>query len=135
MNSSYDAGCCWTFSTIKTPSIEEPYDGSHPVSGNRQFGISPNSDGTYEFYSQAADRGKLAGILKPIAFMTANDMEEIFYQITDDTWGNLMDNIVTEIIKEEGVAQKNPPIIKRPNWQDVKEKLRGNAPITTISCH
>lgn len=135
INSSYDSGCCWVFSTIKTPQFTEPYDGSHPVSGNRQFGLINNGDGTYEFYTKAADRGKLVQLLRPFAFLTFNDMEEIFYQITDDTWNNLMDNIVSEVNSHGGTAVKNSQIKKRPKWEDVKNKLRANAPLTSINCN
>jgi len=84
----------------------------------------------------AADRGKLVKLLKPFAFLTGNDMEEIFYTITDDTWDILMTNITTKINSiEGGAAVKNSPIVKRPNWEDVKSKLRANAPITSIGCN
>lgn len=47
--SDYNYGENWTFSTLNAPGWLEgdSYDGFHPVSGNRQFGIIDNGDGTF----------------------------------------------------------------------------------------
>lgn len=54
----YNPGENWTFSTLNAPGWLEgdSWDGFHPVSGNRQFGIIDNGDGTYTFYSSGVDR-------------------------------------------------------------------------------
>jgi len=131
--SSFDNECCWVFSTVTTGQFTFPYDGSHPVSGNRQFGIETLAD-EYQFYTKAADRGKLSSLLKPGAWMTGNDMSKIFYAITDATWNNLTQKVASFINRRGGIAVQNTPITIRPNWNEVMNPLRSNAPITAIPC-
>jgi hypothetical protein len=58
MTTDFNEGENWTFSTLNAPGWLEgdSYDGFHPVSGNRQFGLTQNSDGSYTFYTSGVDR-------------------------------------------------------------------------------
>ena len=49
MNSDY-----WVFTTIKSP-----WDGTHPVSGNRLFGYEIDSDNNMILYTRGVDRVNL----------------------------------------------------------------------------
>ncbi|WP_338828319.1 hypothetical protein [Bradyrhizobium sp. 27S5] len=57
----------------------------HPVAGNRGFGIQPNPDGTFRFYSMAADRQsdsfpvRLAGWTGDDVFCQGHDFWILFY--------------------------------------------------------
>ncbi len=47
----------WVFTTIEVPYWpEQGNDGVHPVSGNREFGLFQNQDGSYTFYTRGVDR-------------------------------------------------------------------------------
>lgn len=110
-------------------------NGSHPVSGNRQFGIKQLSNGSYEFYIRAADRARINWVVSSMSWLTGNNSTEIFYEITDQAWNNLMTNVVSLINDPDngGVASQNAPIIMRPDWDEVKNKLKSNE-IMTIPC-
>ncbi len=55
--SSYEQGYCWVFTTVRDSNfMNSTSDGCHPVSGNRQFWLIENQDGTYTFYTWGADR-------------------------------------------------------------------------------
>ena len=47
-----------------------------------------------------------------------------------------MKNIVTLINDpvNRGTSTQNAPTILRPNWNDVKDKLKSDQPITSIPC-
>ncbi|MBK7636218.1 MAG: hypothetical protein IPJ13_19560 [Saprospiraceae bacterium] len=60
----YQPGTFWTFSTLNAPGWFQggSQDGYHPVSGNRRFGLIPNQDGSYTFYTSGVDRLTDCGI-------------------------------------------------------------------------
>ncbi len=132
--SSYDNGCCWVFSTIWVTDPGIYSNGSHPVSGNRQFGLKEQGDGKYEFYIKAADRSRINIILALLAPKTGNNATDIFFAITDASWNSLTSNIVALVNSKGGIASQNEPVIIRPRWNDVKSKLKSSFPLTSIPC-
>ncbi len=132
--SSYDNGYCWVFSTIWTSQFGNSNNGSHPVSGNRQFGLKLLENGKYEFYIKAADRARINPVVSGLAWLTLNDATDVFFAITDATWNNLTSNISSIVNDNSGVAIQNPPITVRPDWVDVIAKLKSASPLTSISC-
>jgi len=136
--SSYENECCWVFSTIWTKQglAANSNNGSHPVSGNRQFGIKQLSDGSYEFYIRAADRARINWLVNGLATVLGNNATEIFYEITDQSWNNLTSKIASLVNQSNygGEATQNQSIIQRPNWNEVKDKLKSYFPLSSIPC-
>ena len=59
-------------------------NGSHPVSGNRQFGLRELDNGGYEFYIRAADRGRINFLVKALAGVFGDKSStEVFFEVTD----------------------------------------------------
>ncbi len=99
----------WTFSTISTPF---GINGDHPVSGHRQFGITidPNTN-EWTFYVRGLDR------------VTDNwvpfiDNNNLVLGGGHDLWTCVMDN-VAQLFNGE----VNEPVIHRPDWEEVKNKI------------
>ncbi|MDF1698739.1 MAG: hypothetical protein P1U56_22995 [Saprospiraceae bacterium] len=139
--SSYEDECCWVFSTVNAVSGNgNSNNGSHPVSGNRQFGLKHLGSGVYEFYIKAADRARISWAAATLGIIFGgNNATDIFFQITDKSWSNLTTNIVEKIKNPgpgatPGVASTNPPLIVRPNWTEVREKLKSLSPLNFIPC-
>jgi len=74
---------CWTFSTIY-----ENSNGLHPVSGNRQFGLTQNPDGTWSFYIRGVDRTTTSTVLNGIEIQST-----LGFQGADDLWNCITENI------------------------------------------
>jgi hypothetical protein len=115
----------WTFTTIKSPE-----DWSHPVSGNREFGLQLDTDGSYNFFTRGVDRvadkedvliGSLPAV--PTAFEGA-----------DELWNAFQDNLESFISTNDGQAHKLPSQIDRPDWDKVRDVLEGSRPITDLGC-
>jgi hypothetical protein len=113
--------CCYTFSTLKSPlwTIDD-----HPVSGNRQFGISEEGGNKY-FYIKGADRGHnwFQSTLAPH-----------YYGGGDALWSTTVEHFKMYIDNNGGQGIVLDAIKKRPSWDAVKAVLLENQPITTISC-
>lgn len=100
----------WTFSTIQTP-----HDMQHPVSGNRQFGFTPQPDGSYIFYTRGADRA--TGILDFVASAGVN----IAWEQADKLWKSLQKHIVDFVNNHEGKAWLMPSTSQRYDWDIIKK--------------
>lgn len=122
INSQYEP-CCWVFSTLKTPPL---YDGTHPVSGNRQFGYSQNQDGSFTFYTKGADRLTTwyHALGMPLAFGGA-----------DNLWRSFQNHIKNYADQHGGIASIQQEFTFRPNWEAIRNLIKSNTPITTIPCH
>ena len=94
----------WVFSTIRTPR-----DLNHPVSGNRQFGLIANEDGTYTFFTRGADRptSRLDSWLSADVFEGAHRL-----------WTTTMKNMTNYVNSNGGEATINPYISKRISWKN-----------------
>ncbi|MEQ9466623.1 MAG: hypothetical protein RLN88_04375 [Ekhidna sp.] len=118
----------WIFTTI-----ESPQDWNHPVSGNRQFGLEQNQDGSYTFFTRGVDRvaetfDNFVGDL-PIAPSA--------FEGADALWSAFQDNLENYINDPAngGQAQKENPQIDRPDWDKVNEVLMGTRPISDLGCN
>jgi len=139
--SSYDEGCCWVFSTVFADNFGvNSNNGSHPVSGNRQFGLKDLGNGKYEFYIKAADRARISWAAAGMGMILGgNNASDIFFQITDKAWDNLTNNIVNKINNPgvgltPGIASQNALFYVRPDWSEVREKLKSSSPLLIIPC-
>jgi len=94
------------------------------------------SDGSFEFYVRAADRARINWLVKGLAAISGNNATELFYEVTDQSWDILMSNI-EGLVNDPyfgGNGSKNEPEIVRPDWDEVKELLMSNTPLTTLPC-
>jgi len=107
VTSEYVAGDHWIFTPIETHD-----DGTHPVSGNREFGMNTASDGTPVFYTKGIDRVCTGSLLESIAFFRA-----------DDLWTYFQQSVVDFVNKNGGSASRdvapNDRVSMRVAWTSV----------------
>lgn len=138
----------WTFSTL-----HDPYNGSHPVSGTRTFGMNINfyypdpifgssSPSTYTFYIQGADRiltrpGEIVGALRNLSL---NPAQAFQFEKADKSWNDMI-NKVAEFANNSnrgghtGAAVINTPVTNRPNWSDVYDAIQNHRPLKSVPCN
>ena len=95
----------WVFSTVFTF-----HDLGHPVSGNRQFGITTNPNGTHTLFIRGADR------IHSAADITFGGTR--IFQGAHRLWSKTMLNVATYIIVNGGAAMVNPHVSKRIDWDE-----------------
>lgn len=142
-NAAYDAH--WTFSTLY-----DPYNGSHPVSGTRTFGISymPSfgytdylgmyhySPESYTFYIQGADRicsrtGELAGSLMNLSLDPSKAKQ---FEKADASWTSFINQVSMFASSNGCTTTINPSITNRPNWVDVYNAFQNHRPLSSVPC-
>ncbi|MBK8474361.1 MAG: hypothetical protein IPL33_20530 [Sphingobacteriales bacterium] len=126
------ASCCWTFSTLNAPGWFEAdsYDGYHPVSGNRRFGLRDNGDGSYTFFTQGVD--KLTGVWHALANTTIIDA----FSKADELWTCMLGQIATIVTDNGGSIDSDYEIMTyRPEWELLRQYLYENCgePINIFS--
>jgi len=92
----------WVFSTMTTFR-----DGGHPVSGNRQFGVTTNNNGTYTFFTRGADRPNT---------MLDKASSSLIFEGADELWQAVMTNMVNYINDNGGNAERNVTFSKQTDW-------------------
>ena len=83
-------------------------DGGHPVSGNRQFGVTTNINGTFTFFTRGADR--------PNTMIDKASSSQIF-EGADALWQAVMTNMVNHINDNGGNAERNVTYSKQVDWK------------------
>jgi len=99
----------WRFSTTYTSSTYNANPVlSHPVSGNREWGIFGNDDGSYTFYTRAADR-------------TTDFTDPSFsYSLGDQLWQALQRGVAKTVNNNGGQATVEAPVAIRPPWSKLE---------------
>jgi len=121
----------WIFTTI-----EAAGDWNHPVSGNREIGYfyDPNDgpNGSYTYYSRGVDRVTEALDIDMATWMQLDSP----FQGGDGLWFSFQNGISNFVNDPNngGLATSLPYITNRPNWENVKDVLLGNAPISDLGC-
>ncbi|MFM2394655.1 MAG: hypothetical protein RLZZ546_2637 [Bacteroidota bacterium] len=111
----------WVFSTLNAPGWLEggSWDGYHPVSGNRQFGIIPNPDGSFTFYTSGVDR--LTSWWHRITDATVIDA----FTEADNLWKCFLDQIKEFVESNNGSVSSNYDCTTvRPKWQELKNAIK-----------
>ncbi len=126
----------WYFSTITAP-----WDGTHPVSGNRSFGYYTDVNGYMVIYTRGVDRLTDGTYMYGPAGVTAEMLQEaIAFNQADSKWSNFQNKIKAFIntgqnTGNNGQSQVNIPIKYRPNWNKVKDVLNGKKSISDLGCN
>jgi hypothetical protein len=125
----------WIFSTIEVPyrPFTQGYDGQHPVSGNRQFGFTQNTDGSYTFYTRGVDR-----ITDAVDAYVANNILADPFQNPDALWDSFKNGIYSFTQAHSGIAKAPSSVdnsIYRPDWNKVNQVLQGQRPISDLGCN
>lgn len=114
----------WYFTTLTTPFLDgDDYDGTHPVSGNRAFGIKQNSDGSYTIFTRGVDRVRYR-----VAEITGNILFDDAFENADVLWTTFQENLV-EFIEDPimgGQAQVILPATHRVDFEAVRNDLMEN---------
>ncbi len=128
----------WIFTTIEVPwkPTNSNADGIHPVSGNREFGLTQNPNGTYTFYTRGVDR--MTDGIESIIGQNGNILLGSPFDNPDLLWNSLKTKIFNFVQNNNGSAQplsSSPNVIWRPDWYKVRQVLRGEIPISDLGCN
>jgi len=124
ITADYNFGQNWTFSTLNAPGWFEggSYDGFHPVSGNRQFGLVQNSDGTYTFYTSGVDR--ITGFWHLLGQVPLFNPDFAFEQ-AEELWQCFLDQIKNFVESNGGTVSLDYDCTNvRPNLQSLQAILK-----------
>ena len=121
------------FYTIKSPwgFFTDGLDGPHPVSGNRKFGLV-KSGSSYTIYTRGVDRFRSQNEAL-IAAALNNDNP---FTPADNLWPSLQ-QVVKNYIQSNSygtVVTVNTPIKWRPKYDEIKDVLIKNKPLSTLGC-
>ena len=111
ITSDYNGGT-WIFTTVWTPN-----DGQHPVSGNREFGFSHNSDGSYTFFTRGVDR------ITTQLNATAQYLTGAVFNGGDKLWKSFQSKLASYVNSNGGSAKVVEPTINRVDWDMVRHIL------------
>ncbi len=92
----------WIFTTLKGPRGSGP--GTHPVSGNRQFGFRPDADGGSWFFTRGLDR--VTGGTRILGSALA-------FRVADRLWKSFQRKVCSFVNEHGGSAQVVRRISKR----------------------
>lgn len=111
----------WIFTTI-----HDPQNGDHPVSGNREFGYTANTDGTYTFFTKGVDRlTNLSG-----AFLQS--ITGTPFHKADELWYSFQSGIFNFIDHYGGSSYVAAPTILRPDWDVVRSVMNRSLPLSSL---
>ncbi len=110
----------FTLSTLVTP-----FDGYHPVSGNRRFGIYTDTSGGFTFYTMGVDR------ISKNSFVFGSVLSDFFtgssgFEEADLLWTGMQNNVVDYINNHQGSASNyaRRNYIVRPKYADIVDFLK-----------
>lgn len=118
--SEHDPGRMWKFTTIWSPG-----DGYHPVNGTREFGITPNGDGSFTLYTRGVDRiSTRLGVA--LGDIMKEDGVPAQFAGADDLWKSMQRYVEYEVNSMPGgSATVIPPTTHRPDWEAFKGYFEG----------
>jgi hypothetical protein len=117
----------WIFATVKSP-----WDGEHPVSGNRLFGyfIEPSS-GNMVIYTRGVDRFTTKVSNNALQYT----VEAFGYSEAKKMWQTMQQKLSSFVNSKNGSSTIIPGTDYTPNYIFVKDYLKGTKPLTSLGCH
>lgn len=97
------------------------------VSGNRDFGFTKNSNGSYTFFTKGVDR------LTSLDLTIVQNATGIPFSKADALWTSFQKGVADFVNKNGGNAGASKQEIYRPNWDQVKAVIDGKAPLSSLS--
>jgi len=116
----------WIFTTVKSP-----WDGEHPVSGNRLFGYFIDVSGDMVIYTRGVDRFTTKFSNNAIQYTA----ESFGYSEAKKMWQNMQQKVSTFVNSKNGNSSIIEGTDYTPNFIFVKDYLKGKKPITALGCH
>jgi hypothetical protein len=113
---SHSAADNWIFSPVTVPRQKTGRwsgPGAHPITGNRQFGITRQRGG-FLIYARAVDR-----VLRSKDMVVVSDAD--VFKGAEDLWRSFQRNVAFFIDSTGGKAGIIPPTILQPQWSDVRD--------------
>ena len=123
----------WVFTTVKAP-LSWGYDGVHPVAGNRFFSYytDPN-DGSITIYTRGVDR--VSHNYSDNSVILNYSIESLAFSGADNLWYNMQDKLSKHVKNNGGQAEIVNSVKYRPNYNKIKNYLKGNAPLSSLGCN
>ena len=115
----------WIFTTVKSP-----WDGEHPVSGNRLFGYYMDGSDMY-IYTRGVDRFTSTYSTPEVI----RELENLGYSKASDMWKNMQTLLSNFVNNNNGSSQVIQGVDYIPNYIFVKEYLKGQRSINSLGCH
>ena len=123
----------WIGSTIATE-----FSGTQPFSGNRQWGWLINQNNKLELFARAVDIARVSAFTRYNLLAgspSAECKEDTYYNIGEETWSNLQNEIKQWINDYDGQAEVIPITAIRFDKTKLKELLESNETIDEINCN
>nr|WP_314490574.1 hypothetical protein [uncultured Chryseobacterium sp.] len=116
----------WIFTTVKSP-----WDGEHPVSGNRLFGYFIDANGDMFIYTRGVDRFTTKFSNNGMQYT----IENFGYSAAKDMWKNMQQKLKIFVNNNGGTSSVISGVDYQPNYIFIKDYLKGQKPITALGCH
>lgn len=104
-------GYRWIFSTVYGRE-----SGYHPVSGNRQFGLYPDVNGCWVFYTSGVDR--------QTTWFHSIFGGEFAFEEADNFWDCIISQVSDFVIANDGEVAQVTSIHCRPDWAKIRESWK-----------
>ena len=115
----------WIFTTVKSP-----WDGEHPVSGNRLFGYYMDGSDMY-IYTRGIDRFTSTYSTPEVI----RELENLGYSKASDMWKSMQTLLSNFVNNNNGSSHAIQGVDYIPNYIFVKEYLKGQRSINSLGCH
>lgn len=116
----------WIFTTVKSP-----WDGEHPVSGNRLFGYFIDSSGNMVIYTRGVDRFTTKVSNNALQYT----IESFGYSEAKTMWETMQQKVSTFVNSKNGSSTILPGIDYTPNYIFVKDYIKGTKQLNQLGCH
>lgn len=116
----------WIFTTVKSP-----WDGEHPVSGNRLFGYFIDTNGDMIIYTRGVDRFTTKISNNALQYTA----ESFGYSEAKKMWQTMQQKLSSFVNSNSGNSSIIPGVGYTPNYIFVKDYLKNKKPLNSLGCH
>lgn len=116
----------WIFTTVKSP-----WDGEHPVSGNRLFGYFIDGSGNMVIYTRGVDRFTTKVSNNALQYT----VESFGYSEAQKMWKTMQQKLSSFVNNNSGNSSIIPGVDYTPSYIFIKDYLKGKKPLTSLGCH